>query len=140
MSRVQSTVRNNRVSCTYLSRSSLLVSCLPLDLLGEEFGDQALIVRLELRSDWSRVGLGVEVVAAKSARNSFKAPTGRDSDSRVEGEDVGEGLLVVFVLKVGVGPLAVPGVEGVEADHVERRLGEGGLLLHDEIEVLVVAP
>lgn len=48
-------------------------------------------------------------------------------------QDVLERLLVLLVLKVLVRALSVPGVERMVADHVERALREGRLLLHDHV-------
>lgn len=79
---------------------------LPVDLLREKLGDKTLIVGTKDDRIWQRVGLGVQVVG-------------------VESENILQCLLVGFILKVGVGTLAVPRIERVVSDHVQRSLGEG---------------
>lgn len=79
---------------------------LPIDFLREELGDKTLVVGTKCDRVWQRVGLGVQVVG-------------------VESENILQCLLIGLVFKVSVGTLAVPGIERVVSDHVERSLREG---------------
>ena len=91
----------------------------PRERLGEELGDQVLVVRLELLDVGRLVPLGVEVV-------------------RVELPDPLHQVAVAVVHQVGVLALAVRRVEGVIADHRQALVGE--VVLDDVVEILVVAP
>lgn len=59
---------------------------------------------------------------------------------RVESLDGLQHLMVLLAHELAVRALLVPGVEAVVADHGERLVGEGALVLDDVVEVLVVAP
>ena len=92
---------------------------LPLDDLREVFGNQALVVGLDLLDVNRLIALAVEVI-------------------RVEGTYGLEGTGVVGVREMSVCAFAVPRVEGVVADHVQRIHREGALLLEDMVEVLQI--
>lgn len=79
------------------------------------------VIGLQLLDAGDVIALAVQVVGIK----------------RVDGL---EHVPVLVAHELAVGALAVPGVEGVVADHGEGLLGQGGLVADDVVEVLVVAP
>lgn len=79
---------------------------LPVDLLREEFGDEPFVIWAKSYGIRKGVGLGVEIVGVK-------------------GKNILESLFVCLTFKIGVSPLAMPGVERVISDHVQSGLREG---------------
>ncbi|PNY27089.1 hypothetical protein TCAP_02983 [Tolypocladium capitatum] len=95
---------------------------LPLENpLREELVNELHVVRLELLHGGHVVALAVQVV-------------------RVERPNGLEHVVVLLTHELAVGALAVPRVEGVVTNHGERLVRQDGLVAHDVVEVLVVAP
>lgn len=100
-----------------LQLSPYIVPYLPVNLLGEELGNQTQVIWLELLNHWSLVGFRVQVVW-------------------VESEDILESLFVRLILEVGISPFTMPEVERVVSNHIKRGLGKGRLLLANHVQVL----
>lgn len=99
-------------------RSSGPENLLPLDHVGEVLRDEALVVGLDLLNVHRLVALAVEVVGVERANGL-------------------ESALVLGIREVRVRALAVPGVEAVVADHIERVDRQRALLLEDVVHVLI---
>lgn len=85
---------------------------LPIDRWGEEFGNQALVIRLQLFHVAWLFRFAIEIV-------------------RIEGPDGFKTDLVGFVAKVFVGAFTVPRIEAVVSDHRKTLCRQVRLIFED---------